>query len=284
MQNGHPLKTQPPAQEPVAREPLQVQLDRWLSSIAADDHRTRVYAFGIIAGLLGVTLVLGVLQIFNTLNLPFVLDGSQVTGIDARKTAQIQTLDELRNQDTDQDTLDDYAELYVFETSPYTKDSDSDGVDDDAEVKSGNDPNCPEGETCSLDLTNPVSAEPLTEAGQLSASQIRDVLKANGVSIAQVDALTDEQVVELYAEVQKTGTTGSVGSSTPSSPEAQEALTQLLSLNASDLRNLLISSGVSEAEISKLTDEQVQAVFRTSLVDQFGEAAVQSAEKTATNS
>lgn len=53
-----------------------------------------------------------------------------------------------KTRDTDSDQLSDYDELYVFKTSPYIADTDSDGFDDKTEVYSGNNPNCPEGRAC----------------------------------------------------------------------------------------------------------------------------------------
>src|SRR3990167_3984046 len=55
-----------------------------------------------------------------------------------------------KTKDTDTDGLVDYDELYVYKTSPYIVDSDSDGFDDKQEVYSGNNPNCPTGKDCGL--------------------------------------------------------------------------------------------------------------------------------------
>src|SRR5258708_2817826 len=56
--------------------------------------------------------------------------------------------DTMKSKDTDGDGLSDYDEVYVYHTSPYLKDSDSDGIDDKTELKRGTDPNCPEGKQC----------------------------------------------------------------------------------------------------------------------------------------
>src|SRR3989344_3458461 len=49
---------------------------------------------------------------------------------------------ELSVKDTDGDGLNDYDELYIYKTSPYLEDSDSDGVSDSAEIQKGTNPNC----------------------------------------------------------------------------------------------------------------------------------------------
>lgn len=54
----------------------------------------------------------------------------------------------LQSIDTDKDTLSDYDELYMYSTSPYLPDSDSDGRTDATEITEGTDPLCPEGDQC----------------------------------------------------------------------------------------------------------------------------------------
>ncbi|MEK7123202.1 MAG: hypothetical protein AAB855_05110, partial [Patescibacteria group bacterium] len=48
----------------------------------------------------------------------------------------------LKTRDTDVDGLSDYDELTVYKTSPYVKDTDSDGYDDKIEIDNKHDPNC----------------------------------------------------------------------------------------------------------------------------------------------
>src|SRR3989344_4040387 len=49
---------------------------------------------------------------------------------------------DLKQKDTDADSLTDYDEIYLYGTSPYLKDTDSDGLDDGREIQRGSDPNC----------------------------------------------------------------------------------------------------------------------------------------------
>ncbi len=54
----------------------------------------------------------------------------------------------LQSIDTDKDTLSDYDELYMYSTSPYLPDTDSDKRADATEIAEGTDPLCPEGTVC----------------------------------------------------------------------------------------------------------------------------------------
>lgn len=147
---------------------------------------------------------------------------------ESEEEAQLSAAQKAR--DTDSDGLNDYDELFVYKTSPYLADSDSDGFSDSAELTSGNDPNCPSGKTCAstvasvnatIDageaivegLTEPVAPdlqaaqELLDSAGgaenllqSLTAADLRQLLIANGVSEAEVNALNDEELMVMYGE------------------------------------------------------------------------------------
>lgn len=257
------------------KEPIPAKVDRWLSDIGRDSKRSRKYAFGVIASLLGVTLVLGMLQLTQTLNGPFVFDANQATGVDARKTAAVKTLDELRAQDTDKDGLDDYAELYVLETSPYTSDSDSDGYSDSDEVDSDNDPNCPANTVCAADtgsLGNTLSETPNVPTDLVNMEQIRTLLQSNGVPKADLDAMTDAEVLAVYQKslAGGTSTTGTTGVTGGTDTASQETLTNL---SVTQVRELLIAAGVKKDELTKLTDEQVMEIYKQSLATQFGNSS-----------
>ena len=134
-----------------------------------------------------------------------------------------------KTRDSDTDGLSDYDELYVFRTSPYISDTDSDGIDDKTEAFAGTNPNCPEGKTCGgavvasdtantsvtpLDLSNPLlgsvgsaasgsldikSPEDIQKYVQsITVAQIRSALEAAGTPKDKLDAITDEQIKALF--------------------------------------------------------------------------------------
>jgi len=121
-------------------------------------------------------------------------------------------IDELRNQDTDQDGLSDFDELYVHATSPYLPDSDSDGMTDSAEIDAGKDPNCPEGQDCYFTQTGTATEDSLEEVDlteqekaelilQLPAEQLRELLLEAGVPGETLEQLSDEDLQAMIAEI-----------------------------------------------------------------------------------
>lgn len=86
----------------------------------------------------------------------------------AQQLAQANELEASKTKDTDRDGLSDYSELYVYRTSPYLGDTDSDGIPDAIEIAQTSDPNCPAGSTC-LQLAN-------QQPAGASTSSFRDLI------------------------------------------------------------------------------------------------------------
>jgi len=190
------------------------------------------------------------------------------------------TQTDLRAVDTDKDGLSDYDELNIYQTSPYIEDSDSDGDSDYAEVQVGADPNCPKGTQCAFQPTqNPENqgafAQPTEQPnyeqtissgglntlsaleqglvqGTLEPNQLRELLKQNGATDDILSQVSDEQLQSLYTEL--------VAPSTEAGLETRliDAYTDLA---PADVRALLIQSGMDQATIDSLTDEQVMAAY-----------------------
>lgn len=125
------------------------------------------------------------------------------------------------SKDTDGDSLNDYDELYVYNTSPYLADSDSDGIDDQEEIKEGKDPNCPGNQDCYGAILEPelegqsmagVSDNTEAEGSEAeilkeilpqnpSAEEIRELLMEAGVSAEALNEASDQELIDLYQEI-----------------------------------------------------------------------------------
>jgi len=126
--------------------------------------------------------------------------------------------------DSDGDGLTDMEERSLYGTSPYLEDSDSDGMDDRAEVESGSDPNCAAGKDCNINsipaitpvVDNSVDSqlEPAEGgdsgdeanlqammAGQASAAQLRSMLLDSGANADMINQLSDEELIKTYQEM-----------------------------------------------------------------------------------
>lgn len=147
---------------------------------------------------------------------------------------EAQELEAQKTRDTDQDGLNDYDELYVFKTSPYLADSDSDGFTDQQEVFSGNDPNCPQGKQCrsyvtSADATLNLSADPVDLVGE----EIVDAATSpDAAAAAQLPFSNDEEIAAYFA-----------------------------SLSPEEVRAALIEYGIPQEELDQIDDETLQALF-----------------------
>lgn len=143
-----------------------------------------------------------------------IADSSRPTS-DYKTLAQVEQekLDALKTQDTDHDGLSDYDETYVYKTSPYLTDSDSDNVSDKDELSKGTNPNCPEGQNCGPLSTTAPTAEPESdvattdvEAATVEAllnptpAQVRQVLIDSGVKAEDLAGIDDTTLLNLYRD------------------------------------------------------------------------------------
>jgi len=176
-----------------------------------------------------LTLAIGVMQIRNTMYGPFSLN--KIVPTDLKE--KVNSTDALRFRDTDGDGLNDFDELYVYTTSPYLADSDSDGITDLAEVTKGTDPNCVEGQTCSalaesqavrntsssLMILGELAEDPgeapvdLTVALQ-DPTMVRQMLVDSGMDAESLKTVTDEQLMALVQELLANTSTINVATTT----------------------------------------------------------------------
>lgn len=180
----------------------------------------------------------------------------------------------MKTKDTDGDGLTDYDETYLYGTSPYLSDSDSDGFSDKDEIASGNDPNCPAGQACvkiedaaakaapvagELANTNEDAALGGFLSGTATAAEVRDALRQAGVSDETLGKLDDATLLELYNETLKEsgGTTGSstnTNSVLPTNINASE-------MTPDQLREILRQAGVDEATLKSVDDATLMKIF-----------------------
>ena len=217
------------------REPTGVRA--WWLSLTTEQRMASA-----ILGFCGVVVFsLAVLQLRGQVISPFLVPNQNsklAQQFFTQQQDQANQLENLKQKDTDHDGLSDYDETYVYHTSPYIGDTDSDGVPDAIEVAQSSDPNCPAGKTCFqsinqvpqynasssfgefLDVPKVPVPQGDVEFGQASSSgtinaqtfltappdpatlspaQIRDYLVVNHlVTRAQVDGLSDADVTQVY--------------------------------------------------------------------------------------
>ncbi len=147
---------------------------------------------------------------------------------------ELQEMQEQKQRDTDEDGLSDYDELYVYRTSPYLADSDSDGYDDKTEIFSSNDPNCPEGKDCGQFYA---SAE---EAGStLVPNDLIEGIPNSGIDTNGITTLNSEEDVMNY----------------------------FYQMSADEVRRVMVESGVPEEMIDQLDDETLVDLLNSALIN-----------------
>lgn len=144
---------------------------------------------------------------------------------------EAQEIEESKTKDTDGDGLVDYDELYVFRTSPYLQDSDSDGFDDKTEIYSGNDPNCPTGNSCGVIASSEETADTTVSAGSLvdpfEGNEIDEAMKDAGVSF--------------------------------NDPEDVQSFFKQATLD--EIRNALLAAGMTHEQLDIIDDATLEAYF-----------------------
>ncbi|MBU1036790.1 hypothetical protein KKF32_01990 [Patescibacteria group bacterium] len=214
-----------------------------------------------------VALIVTARQWVQNLKLPFLVPQTQRTdNINILTDNDLSNFLVLQAKDTDNDTLSDYDELYLYYTSPYLEDSDSDGLNDAEEIKNNTDPNCPKGSQCSTAVgqttpSSPTSQLNLESIAHLTSDQLRSLLIQQGMSAEEVDQLDEETLRRTFLEnVNDISPTGSDFSYLLSGTD--------VNLTPDQLRQLLIGQGVNKEEVDKLSDEELSIIWQQAL-EQF---------------
>ena len=172
---------------------------------------------------------LGALQIRNTIYAPFAFDDTPESPLaNVVSTEEQQTL-RLKSIDTDNDGLYDYDEIYLYETSPYIEDTDSDGISDAREIETSTDPLCPKGVSCS-------KKDPIRNA---DAEGVVDKKKSTAVS---AESLADDLTTK------------------------NEKILESLMNNPAYVRNLLVETGdVTHEQLRQVSDEDIVSYMAEAL-------------------
>ncbi|MBU1202841.1 thrombospondin type 3 repeat-containing protein [Patescibacteria group bacterium] len=168
------------------------------------------------------------------------------------------TIAELKENDTDGDGLTDYEEKYQYYTSMFLEDTDSDGFTDSEEVALGNDPLCPHGQSCNLlrlitpntklaDIIEQVNVDPDITVQEAAVSEFRNFLKENGMPQEDLDALTDEDLLNIFRIFDQSNILPENALSNDPTPD--------------EVRQFLLTQpGADPAEINALSDEELLGI------------------------
>ena len=274
---------------------------------------------GVIIGVAVVSLV-SYFQFMKTLNMPVTAlfagenasadetpETETCTGGNCELQQQIIALLQQQKQDTDNDGLSDYEEIYVYQTSPFLEDSDSDSYSDKTEVNSGKDPNCPSGTDCFADLTNANTdagqgyIDPGVQTfatGQSNSQTLRQMLLKSGFSKENLDLITDDQLVQVYQQVLSgeqpnfdaivadnvvTGNSTATSSNVSVDASKLTSIEDLQALSGAQIRELMISQGAPTEMLSTLSDDELKQLFLGQLQERIDNSANQNSDQNITN-
>ncbi|MBI5621712.1 hypothetical protein HY933_02510 [Candidatus Falkowbacteria bacterium] len=261
-------------------EPDEIPISDALGSLLLPDRRRRRLTMALSA-LAGFIVILGIWHFLRQINLPAEEQlakwqaQSQDAGLTNFNLNADQDLLALNSADTDSDGLSDYEEIYIYSTSIYLADTDSDGESDAVETQNGTDPLCPKGEECVaspptttttasatdhgtlLDALDSGSSDITTDQsnGNILADSIRSVMIEQGISAAELNKYTNEQLVALYQQYQNqtaggTNTVPAATTGTGGTPSPDE------------LRALLLQAGFSQSQVDNYSDKQLLEVYQ----------------------
>ncbi len=192
--------------------------------------------------LIALIIIFWVWQMRTQIKSPFTDPYQQKSSVNSNSvaTSSSAAIDLLKETDTDGDGLSDYAEIYIYHTSPYLVDSDSDGRSDFQEVRQGTNPNCPQGKDCgtSVPLRNTDSSKSVSNFNQTIAT-------------STTAAFTNSTINNFQA-----------------TSTAQSDLQKVLNgqANVQTLRKVLISSGIStKVKLDKISDSELMKSYQESL-------------------
>jgi len=220
-------------------------------------HQRLALGLFVVIGLM--TFGLGAVRLSKSIGDPLRLKGGG-SGFKSAEETEREKTEKLRGQDTDGDTLNDYDELYVFKTSPFLDDTDSDGENDGKEVASESDPNCPKGKTCRAEriAAAPTAVDPTSvttsSAGVTGGTGTTGTLSAGAPletpKLAEQDEIAD--AIEEY-----------VGD--PNTLTAPQIAEGIASLSSTDLRAFIVRLGIPKSVLDKADDATLRLLLNDTL-------------------
>lgn len=243
----------------------------------------------IVIGLVGI--IGGLLSINARVNgiAPFLFGLDPTPGpVLTESQLRLQELAEKKLLDSDNDGLNDFDEEITYGTSAFLSDTDSDGILDSKEITDNTDPNCATGQTCftTATTTNTAISGTITDADIANLPTddpvaLREQLAALGVPENVLSQVSDDDLLAVYGSVQSEYQAGSSGEEDPYAD-------LLLNANAGDItdvqtyddlenltpeavRELLLQSGMTQADLDQIDDATLMEVYQ----DALSETAVQ---------
>ncbi len=206
------------------------------------------------------TLIFGFISIRKSIFEPFV---RRPSGITFKSTEQLEKerIESLKNKDTDSDQLTDYDELYIYRTSPFLEDTDSDGDLDGYEVAHGTDPNCPKGKECRQPRTSQVAGGDQPVAVPEETEPVNGTEQPAGTGTGEAPAVDENgpnaAMIQLFTE-----TFGPVESLT-----SDVIAAKLERMTSAELRAFFIKLGLPASAVEKADDATLRQVFLETIRD-----------------
>jgi len=187
------------------------------------------------------------------------------TGIDLSELApktEEEELEALKLADSDQDTLSDYDEIHIYNTSPYIRDTDSDGFSDAQEIAEGSDPTCPPGGDCfGIRLVTPETkisdlfpqfSDSTISLKEKTLTEFRQIILDQGFDEEKLKEVSDEELLVILEETLKF-----------QDEESSNETTGISDVDLNEVRLFLIELGVPEDEVYSLSNVEVEQILAT---------------------
>lgn len=251
------------------REYLEKKAEHTLDRLEKTPAQKLIVAILVVATL--SILFLGYLQIRGQLEVPFFVDKlieakAKIRGprefLEFYKTEQRNRSDllQLQQQDSDNDGLTDYQELYIYKTNQYSADTDSDGVSDGDEISKGTDPRCPTGSICDEEGFIVPANEPSSSGTNVNSS-LYPTDTSGGDTASSSDNSTSPAEIDLGPLV--SGEAASPQLQSFSGDDKEVLKTYFKSLSAADIRTLLEQQGFPTEQIAALSDEDLKKALES---------------------